>query len=83
MSKHASTLPNPVSAAPATKWKEAIPPRPDGQLKREKSVSEEAIRVRAYQIWEAAGKPAGDGVRFLLEAEQELLQGKRGHLSIS
>jgi hypothetical protein len=36
----------------------------------------EAIRLRAYQRWEAAGKPPGDGVNFWHEAEQELLQGR-------
>jgi hypothetical protein len=34
---------------------------------------EEAIRVRAYQLWERAGHPTGDGVSFWLEAEAELL----------
>jgi hypothetical protein len=33
---------------------------------------EEAVRVRAYQKWERAGCPAGDGVAFWLEAEAEL-----------
>jgi hypothetical protein len=33
------------------------------------------IRVRAYQRWEAAGCPNGDGVGFWLEAELELRQG--------
>jgi hypothetical protein len=37
---------------------------------------EEAIRLSAYQKWEAAGKPDGDGVNFWLEAEQELSQAK-------
>jgi len=32
---------------------------------------EDAIRVRAYRIWEAAGYPTGDGVGFWLEAERE------------
>jgi hypothetical protein len=36
----------------------------------------QAVRVRAYQKWEAAGKPKGDGVNFWIEAEQELLQVK-------
>jgi hypothetical protein len=30
------------------------------------------IRVRAYQKWEAAGGPKGDGVEFWLQAEREL-----------
>jgi hypothetical protein len=34
------------------------------------------VRLRAYLRWEAAGKPEGDGVKFWLEAEQELLRGK-------
>jgi hypothetical protein len=38
-------------------------------------MSEEAIRVCAYQLWEAAGKPDSNGIRFWLEAEKELTQG--------
>ena len=39
-------------------------------------VSDEKIRLCAYQKWEAAGKPSGDGVQFWLEAEQELVKDK-------
>lgn len=42
-------------------------PSPNGQ-----PLSEEAIRLCAYGKWEAAGRPAGDGMRFWLEAEKEL-----------
>ena len=35
-------------------------------------VDEELVRQRAYQRWEAAGKPDGDPVAFWLEAEREL-----------
>jgi hypothetical protein len=38
-----------------------------------KPVGEGEIRLRAYQKWEAAGKPDGDGTEFWLEAERELL----------
>jgi hypothetical protein len=41
-----------------------------------KAVSEEIVRLRAYQKWEASGKPGGDGLKFWLEAEQELLQAR-------
>ncbi len=41
-----------------------------------KRVSDEDIRLRAYQRWEAAGKPAGDGIQFWLEAEQEQVEGQ-------
>ncbi len=33
---------------------------------------QEAIRLLAYEKWEAAGCPAGDGVDFWLQAEQEV-----------
>jgi hypothetical protein len=39
-----------------------------------KSVSAEEVRLLAYQKWEAAGRPGGDGANFWLEAEQELAQ---------
>src|SRR5262245_12044052 len=32
----------------------------------------EAVRVRAYFLWEEAGRPPGDGVQFWLAAEREL-----------
>jgi hypothetical protein len=41
-----------------------------------KLISDERIRLCAYQKWEAAGKPGGDGLQFWLEAEQELVEGK-------
>jgi hypothetical protein len=36
-------------------------------------VPQDLVRARAYRKWELAGKPQGDGIRFWLEAEQELL----------
>ena len=39
---------------------------------------EEVVRVGAYLCWDAAGRPGGDGVRFWLEAEQELMAGPAG-----
>jgi len=44
-----------------------------------KAMYENAVRVRAYQKWETAGKPGGDGVKFWLEAERELLQARNSH----
>jgi hypothetical protein len=35
-------------------------------------VPDDDIRLCAYTKWESAGKPAGDGVQFWLEAEREL-----------
>ena len=35
------------------------------------------IRQRAYEKWEAAGKPEGIAIRFWLEAEKELRE-RRG-----
>jgi hypothetical protein len=39
-------------------------------------VSVEDIRLCAYEKWEAAGQPTGDGIQFWLEAERELVEGK-------
>ncbi len=36
------------------------------------NASEETIRARAHIKWEAAGRPAGDGIEFWLEAEREV-----------
>jgi hypothetical protein len=33
---------------------------------------EDAVRERAFLLWEQAGCPEGDGVNFWIEAEQEL-----------
>jgi hypothetical protein len=35
-------------------------------------ITPDAVRVRAYFLWEAAGRPPGDGVAFWLTAECEL-----------
>jgi hypothetical protein len=45
---------------------------PGAQCQAGKPVCAESIRLCAYQKWEAAGKPDGDGTRFWVEAEQEL-----------
>lgn len=37
-----------------------------------KSIDQERIRARAYEKWEAAGRPDGDPTCFWLEAEKEL-----------
>jgi hypothetical protein len=39
------------------------------------AIADEAIRLRAYLKWEAAGTPEGDGVSFWLEAEREIRAG--------
>lgn len=35
---------------------------------------EDRIRRRAYELWQAAGKPPGDGQEFWLQAEAEIAQ---------
>ena len=39
----------------------------DGKDSRDSSIS-----ARAYQLWDAAGRPEGDADRFWFEAEHEL-----------
>lgn len=38
--------------------------------------TEEAIKVRAHELWEKAGKPDGREDEFWHQAEKELAQGK-------
>lgn len=64
--------PGPDNATASTKAAVAA----GGQAHKAPLVSAEAIRHCAYQKWESAGKPAGDGIQFWLEAEQELAQAK-------
>lgn len=45
-----------------------------GKEKNARSVSTEDIRLCAYRKWERAGKPSGDGVKFWLEAEHEMVK---------
>ena len=59
----ASARTNPADTASATRLQ---PPRPAGVP------TEDAIRARAYALWQQAGEPGGDGVEFWLRAEQEL-----------
>lgn len=59
----------PRTVAPKKKQPAIVVAEPsrNGQM-----VSDEEIRQRAHQLWEAAGKPSGDGFQFWIEAEQEL-----------
>lgn len=37
------------------------------------NLSEEDIRIRAYELWRAAGEPSGEMDAFWYEAEKQLL----------
>lgn len=76
MRKNTTTLAHPASTNPTSQQKPVVASSPGVSTSKGKSVSEETIRVRAYQKWESAGKPGGDGVKFWLEAEREVLQAK-------
>lgn len=43
----------------------------------EATTNDNAIRERAYLLWEKAGSPPGDGINFWLQAEQELQKESR------
>jgi len=47
-----------------------------GRTGKVQSLTLNDIRLLASLKWQAAGKPDGDGTRFWLEAEEELLQGR-------
>jgi hypothetical protein len=38
----------------------------------EATLCQEAVQMRAYFLWDKAGRPEGDGVDFWITAEQEL-----------
>jgi hypothetical protein len=38
---------------------------------KKSTVGAEGIRSRAYELWEQAGRPAGDGTEFWFAAERE------------
>jgi hypothetical protein len=68
--QHKSAVPTAsIPAEPATTVASIAIANNDGQYGK---VFEEAVRVNAYYKWELAGKPQGDGVRFWLEAENDL-----------
>jgi hypothetical protein len=53
-----------------------VSPQPDQSGARQNSQpTPDDIRQLAYEKWEAAGKPPGDGSEFWLQAEKELLDG--------
>ncbi len=66
-----TTLPDRVVAPPVEKTDTIQKRSPHGGMSLE-----ETIRVRAYQKWEWAGRPEGDGVAYWLEAESELCVGR-------
>jgi hypothetical protein len=59
MNKNAATLTGSSAGSTTSKF-EASTSAPGGQIKIDKRVPEDAIRLRAYQKWESAGKPMGD-----------------------
>jgi hypothetical protein len=79
MSKHhgrSATLAKSTPKAPAPTRAQPVEtvPSPNGadHGTAHEGSTEEAIRTRAYQKWEGAGRPEGDGVSFWLDAEREL-----------
>jgi hypothetical protein len=72
MRKKTSTSASRVPATPKSAPKPTVTAVTSGSLPDSQSPTVNAIRNRAYQKWEAAGKPGGDGVQFWLEAEREL-----------
>jgi Protein of unknown function (DUF2934) len=72
----AETAASLASAKSPSEVKVGTTPGVNEQVQKSKSKSQEIVRVRAHQKWEAAGRPSGDGVKFWLEAEQELLRAK-------
>ncbi len=76
--KKAAPLATAISAKRTTRAKAEKPPKSvaiaegGAQAVTGIVVSEDAIRLSAYLKWVTAGRPAGDGVNFWLDAEREL-----------
>jgi len=66
----------PIGVVSSTDILGALASVPSALAPNGKAVSEEAVRLFAYQKWEEAGKPNGNGVKFWLEAEEELSKAK-------
>lgn len=64
--------PTATSPARPTSAQPAAPTVPAPHPALDPARYEDAIRTRAYFLWDEAGRPAGDGVRFWLAAEREL-----------
>jgi hypothetical protein len=70
MHKHHQKTETPAQPTSAKSPSESV------QVQKGTAKSQEVVRVHAYQKWEAAGKPNGNGINFWLEAEREVLQAK-------
>jgi hypothetical protein len=72
MAKLTAPLAKIVSSKVPSKVKAEFTAEPAPRVQEGSTPSEEKIRLHAYYRWDAAGRPGGDGVKFWLEAEQEL-----------
>lgn len=73
--KHATPTPSNSTDSLATTTRNIAAGDTAGEKARSSGpVTADDIRLCAYQKWEEAGKPTEDGIRFWLEAEQELRQ---------
>jgi hypothetical protein len=76
MRKTTATLAHPSSVTTGNKLGPADTCCSFIRPEKRRAITLDDIRLRAYSKWEAAGKPDGDGSRFWLAAEAELLQEK-------
>jgi hypothetical protein len=77
MANPSATVTEPVGARNPGAWPPSSRPCGGAPRHRPGCIYLWDIRRRAYELWEAAGKPEGDGARFWLAAEQELHQADR------
>jgi hypothetical protein len=72
MPTQSAILAKPVPGVSTTGTKTLLPSGQAIPSEHVPNLNYDAIQHRAYQKWEAAGRPTGDGVNFWLEAESEL-----------
>lgn len=73
MNRHMATAAKRETAHSARKPRHVEPAAPIISAPCQQASGDEVRRL-AYQLWQTAGQPPGDGVQFWLEAEQQLLR---------
>lgn len=72
---HKDYVPSHHHAHQATTVAKKVEATDDCEDREGRSAGYEEVRLCAYQKWEKAGKPSGDGVEYWLAAEHELVHG--------
>jgi len=62
-----------ATSSETSRRKKTAEPKTDSAVLTPQVINEEAIRVRAYQLWERRGHPYGSAMEDWLQAETEVV----------